>query len=330
MNNRYVRVSLSKLALASLLALTAFGAHAISYQFVTAVPGLDVEPGVIAAPAFSLSATALDFGDVIFPGTKDLSLVVTNSGNVPLSTPVISAAGSGFTAKHNCAETLAVGDSCQVTSTFAPVAPQSYSGTVSVSYAGLTAVNTVTQVGTGASPATFATWDPLQKGSVVLSNDNLTQANGGGGWSIARTTLGKSAGKWYWEIHVDSFGNDTRISIGAALGTSNLNSTHSPGYWRKFWGESDSVFTGASVAPYGTSYTAGDTIGVLLDATSHTLRFYKNCVDQGPTNYELPPGTYYPFVTSASSTANPTITTANFGATAFRCPVPSGYNAGMF
>ena len=51
------------------------------------------------------------------------------------------------------------------------------------------------------SQTTYATWNPSDKGTVfTLSNVNktITQASTGNG--LVRATIGKSSGKWYWEV----------------------------------------------------------------------------------------------------------------------------------
>ncbi len=54
------------------------------------------------------------------------------------------------------------------------------------------------------SGLSFATLNPSDKGSAVtLSNSNLTATFSGGNGAV-RATIGKSSGKWYWEIAVTS------------------------------------------------------------------------------------------------------------------------------
>lgn len=132
-------LSLSRPTIAVLLSIAGFGAQSATYQFSSPVPGLLVKPAITAEPAFSLGATSLNFGEVAAPATKELTLVVTNTGNVPLSAPAISSVGAGFGVTHSCAASLAVAETCLVTSTFSPLAEQAYSGTLSIGYAGLSA-----------------------------------------------------------------------------------------------------------------------------------------------------------------------------------------------
>lgn len=111
--------------------------------------------GVIAAaPAFTLSLPALNFGDVAPGQTSAKAVIVTNSGNVPLSTPAISSTGSAYTLSHNCGATLAVAASCTLSAVFSPLALQTYNGSLSVGFSGLSAqTSTLTGTGAGATVA---------------------------------------------------------------------------------------------------------------------------------------------------------------------------------
>lgn len=185
-----------------------------------------------------------------------------------------------------------------------------------------------------AHPVTYATWDPTQRGTgVTLSSSNLQQANFGGGWNSARATMSKSSGKWYWEIAVNSIGNDKRVSIGAALISESLNNTVTPGYLSSNSSNasppSKFVAPGWILSNYGQQYAAGNTVSVLLDLDSRSISFYMDCANQGVAPLSLAVGSYSPFVSSPSSSPS-TVTTANFGATPFKCTVPAGYSAGLF
>ena len=172
---------------------------------------------------------------------------------------------------------------------------------------------------------TYATWNPADKAaSIVLSNGNL-RASAPVYPGLVRATVGKSSGKWYWEI-TPFFGGGAWL-IGAAEGSGTVNL--SPGYASNSWGYyvNGAVGTGGSFGGTNDSYTAGDTIGIALDMNSGFIVFYKNGVVQ-PTPLSGLAGTVYPaFGTNISGT---TIADANFGATAFAYPVPSGYNAGIY
>lgn len=74
--------------------------------------------------------------------------------------------------------------------------------------------------GGGAPVITPAMLDPLNKGTGVnLSNLNLTatKASGGVAWRMARSTVGKTAGKYYFEVTWDHYATSSSI-IGVGVG----------------------------------------------------------------------------------------------------------------
>ena len=75
---------------------------------------------------------------------------------------------------------------------------------------------------------------------------------------------------------------------------------------------------------YGVVFNVGDTIGIALDMDGGSLTFYVNGVSQGVAYGVGITGTMYPAV-SIISGGTPGQVTANFGASAFAYPVPSGY-----
>src|SRR6185312_2643877 len=145
------------------------------------------------------------------------------------------------------------------------------------------------------------TWDTVNKGSgVVLSNGNLT-ANVPSLSNTARATIGKVAGKWYWEIKADVAGF---MMIGivnklAPLTSQNYNTANAKYYYQN--GEKVSSVRGA----YGASYTTGDTISVLLDLSIGTIEFWKNGVSQGVAYGDiLAMGEVLPAITSGTTSGD--------------------------
>ena len=79
-------------------------------------------------------------------------------------------------------------------------------------------------------PSAYCTWNPYDKnGNVLLTNNYLTTSRNGGA-GVVRGTIGKSSGKWYWEIVIDSFASAPDVFIGIANAacslTANLGSTN--------------------------------------------------------------------------------------------------------
>lgn len=166
------------------------------------------------------------------------------------------------------------------------------------------------------------TWNPNDKGSlVVLSNSNMTATTTGSNSSV-RATDGVTEGKWYWENTVNA-NNGAHIGImSERLSTSANNITSVDAM---FYVSSGVRYNGAS-SSYGATYTTNDTIGVALDLDSGTITFYKNGISQGiafTTVKNL--GKVFPFM--CGSNGNPTVITTNFGNEPFKYSVPDGYKA---
>ena len=170
------------------------------------------------------------------------------------------------------------------------------------------------------------TWNPLDKGSAVtLSNGNLTMsATTGFNNGNVRATKGVSSGKWYWEIKAIS-GAYFMIGIG------NINASLVAGDWSgnntRLYYSSGTKYPGALA--YGATYTTNDVIGVALNMDTGTLTFYKNGVSQGVafTDVKSAVGaTIYPYQSCGNFSLAYSVT-ANFGATTFSYPIPTGYLA---
>lgn len=172
---------------------------------------------------------------------------------------------------------------------------------------------------------TYATFNPADKGSnIVLSNGNLTATTASSFQSV-RSNVSKTKGKWYWEVtlnHIDGFAGGIGL-FGANLNDFVGDDASGWGYYEN----GNKFHTGSSVA-YGSSYVAGDVIGVALDMDGGTVAFYKNGVAQG-TAYTGLSGRMYA-MNSINANGGNAVVTANFGATAFSFSVPSGFNAGLF
>lgn len=169
----------------------------------------------------------------------------------------------------------------------------------------------------------YATWNPADKGTgIALSGGNLIATSTGAG-STVRATVGKSSGKWYWEIILGGSGywflgvaNSTQ-SLASSMTNPNASGVQSNDY---YW---NSVTNGAGT---GYNLVAGDVIGFALDATAKTLAVYQNNVLL-ITISSVQSGTVYPAVSSYSGTE---VFTANFGASALTYSPPSGYNPGIY
>ncbi len=175
--------------------------------------------------------------------------------------------------------------------------------------------------GLAAPPPTYATWNPADKQSeVVLSNGNLTCTNSGGETSV-RATIGKSSGKWYWELTTNNFGTpSTYNSYACGISRAGQDLTLIVGYNMP-----------NSYVVRAINETSVNVYSCSLDMDAGTFTVLKNgaawagstAVGTAPT-----PGiVYYP---TASPYVGGDNFTMNFGATAFVYTVPVGYNAGLY
>lgn len=181
---------------------------------------------------------------------------------------------------------------------------------------------------------TYATWNPADKGSgVVLSNGNLTETKSVAGWGtgLVRATIGKSSGKWYWEItDTTDVGRHflAGISLGTAAGSYLGIDTNG---WGWYSNDGTIVHNGVHNSINGTLFGAGSVLGFALDMNAGTLAVYlngslMNVLNGGKAVTGLS-GTVYPAEDMYDAGQQATV---NFGATPFVYPPPAGFNAGLY
>lgn len=177
----------------------------------------------------------------------------------------------------------------------------------------------------GSTPSTtYATWDPAFKGAgMTLSGGNLIASNSSS--AIVRSTIGKSTGKWYWEITVGSgqamlgVCNSSEISSSSYVG-------NSANAWGIYAGDGGMYNNAAFQGTYSNTYTTGNIVGIALDADAKTFDFYINNVLQ-VSNIALSGTTFY---AECGINATAAQGTANFGASALTYTPPSGYASGLY
>jgi len=187
------------------------------------------------------------------------------------------------------------------------------------------------------SGATYATWNPADTDSGInLSNGDLLAYRDGTYYTAAtRSTIGKSSGKWYWEV---SFFYDPGdyCDLGVGRSTANLDSlvgSNLYGWSYRNWdghkahSDSDSA--------YGSTYTTDVVIGVALDMDNGRIYFSRNGTWQNSGDpaagtgyaYDGLSGTLYAMLAMYTDGS---MMLANFGATAFSYSAPSGFNSGLY
>ena len=162
-----------------------------------AMTGTGQAPGVL-----SPSVSTLDFGNVKIGATKDLALVLTNSGATALALPETFTLEAPYTLQsENCTTSLAPATSCTLNIRFAPTVEGSLAKTLSIP--GSTAVPAVNVALTGVG----------QKLGIVTSGAARTWEDGtlAASCSAYRTPTGKYAyagvtGDGVYRIDVDGAG----------------------------------------------------------------------------------------------------------------------------
>lgn len=168
-------------------------------------------------------------------------------------------------------------------------------------------------------------------GCATFSGGLLTPANTGGSFVNALASKRISAGKWYWEMKLNTAvsGGVTEVGLVSQAVASN-NIIGNVGNSLVYLGTtSPQIHKNGSTTgmPTVSGIKQNDFVSIAYDADSHTATFYVNCVVLA-TIGGLYTGAMYPAFADYS-TKFPTVT-FNFGASAFNCVVPSGYNAGVW
>jgi len=163
-----------------------------------------------------------------------------------------------------------------------------------------------------------STFDPAAKGAgVILSGANLTATINSTTYDAVRsTTSHATSGKYQAEFTINTtnyvlVGIETSSSsLTNYVGSEAISYGYLPGTGRFFHA---GAFTTTATA------AVGDVIGMVFDASSGTLTFYKNGISLGVAATGIT-GTYFAAMSGSSSPVFPYGVTANFGATAFAFP----------
>jgi len=132
----------------------------------------------------------------------------------------------------------------------------------------------------------FATWNPLvgaKSGGSSLyfpttSEGNLKIADGNAAHNlIGASTIGFTQGKFYAEFKLDSTGDTgSSTGFGTIRGLDNhQNAQYDAGFTNSYL-STGLVFTGASSADSGVTFTTTDTIGVAVDCDNGYIYYHKN------------------------------------------------------
>lgn len=174
----------------------------------------------------------------------------------------------------------------------------------------------------------YATIDPTTASSVVsFFNNNLAIQTSMYGCAVS--TIGKSSGKWYFEVRcIDSSQKATLFGV---VDFSKFNKNTYPSApnngWCYYFYNGNTYFDdiGASYAP---SPNYNEWVGCYFDASAKTIGFISNGINRGIA-YSGLTGTLRAIIGSGSS-ASSGLQDANFGASPFVFTPPAGYNLGLY
>jgi hypothetical protein len=166
----------------------------------------------------------------------------------------------------------------------------------------------------------FATMNTLDNyyGHIAFTqgNNTFTQISSSNSYVFVPSTLGFNSGKYYWEMKCVSGHSDnwygTGITSSECTANNNWlgqNANDYSMYGYSYGGGLGSSYTGGTRTNQGTTYTAGDIIGVAVDCDNLAIYFSKNGVwmsnassVQGvPTSGSSKTGSFFT-ITSPSST----------------------------
>jgi hypothetical protein len=171
----------------------------------------------------------------------------------------------------------------------------------------------------------YATWNPLDTINGTSFSDGNLKLTFPAAYGTTRSTFAVSSGKWYWEIDVLSV--TTNHSIGILKDTGLLTTYpggNSDGYG--YVASNGSKYNGSGAVSYGSTYTAGDIIGVALDMNGGSLTYYKNNTSQGVAFTGID-GTFAPAISDVTSSSTGSISVSNFGQSGFTYTPPAGFLA---
>ena len=164
---------------------------------------------------------------------------------------------------------------------------------------------TASDVVSDSPTSNWATLNPLDSysGAHTFSEGNLRCTHNSGTWRNARTGMRITSGQWYWETVYTSVSGAGGFAYG--VGNELLDTSANPftNYAVIYNGiSSGNIYQDGSSVYTGTSYTAGDVMGLALDVDAATVKFYKNG-SLVHTVSSLTGTEFYPIVTASATGA---------------------------
>jgi hypothetical protein len=183
----------------------------------------------------------------------------------------------------------------------------------------------------------YATWNVNAQASAAstVSDGNLTSVGSSGTYaSLIAAIFPLTSGKWYWEC-TQSGAQQCRIGVVANSWVSTATGITLGGQaneWAYRGNNGQKVNAGTSSA-YGSSYTAGDIIGVAVDVDAGKIWFAKNGTWQNSGDPAAGTGeafnNLFGTIVPAIEGYNGSGFVLNAGQFAFSYSAPTGFNAGL-
>ncbi|XP_054937255.1 tripartite motif-containing protein 67 isoform X11 [Physeter macrocephalus] len=133
---------------------------------------------------------------------------------------------------------------------------------------------------------------------IILSNDNQTATCSSYDERVVLGTAAFSKGVHYWELHVDRYDNhpDPAFGVARASVVKDMMLGKDDKAWAMYVDNNRSWFMHCSSHTNRTEggVCKGATVGVLLDLDEHTLTFFINGQQQGPTAFSHVDGVFMP------------------------------------
>ncbi|XP_078012927.1 tripartite motif-containing protein 67 isoform X3 [Phascolarctos cinereus] len=150
-------------------------------------------------------------------------------------------------------------------------------------------------------PVAWFTFDPNSgHRDIVLSNDNQTATCSSYDDRVVLGTAAFSKGVHYWEFHVDRYDNhpDPAFGVARVNVVKDMMLGKDDKAWAMYVDNNRSWFMHCNSHTNRTEggVFKGATVGVLLDLNKHTLTFYINGQQQGPTAFDHVDGVFMPAV----------------------------------
>lgn len=272
---------------------------------------------------YSNGAGTLDLGDLGADLGTGVSTIVVRT-YPRLGTNTITVNSTTGTASGNSNQDTTINHDGSAITTFTVAGTDSaYFGVASITVDGTMLVNnTENDIANNDTPTSNAvTLSPIDKSTTSVVDGANLSFSGSSTWHKARCTQPyPSTGTWYYEYHAEGVSG----WIGAVQGNKPLNNdslggSSQTGYW-VYINDGTRNFDG-SYTSGGTGMTAGDIIGVTYNASTDTMKWYRNNILQ-LTATSVTPDTQSNLLFPLISVYGQNDNTVNYGQYAFAYTPP--------